>query len=66
MPKKQYKHGQIITINGKKYRLVKANPYNLCGDCHYAALPITFYPCLWCIHHLELRINLQEIKPKHE
>lgn len=63
---KQYKPGQIVTINGKKYRLTKTTPYNQCGDCQYAVLPITFYPCIWCVQHIELCINLQEIKPKHE
>ncbi len=63
MTYKQYKPGQIVTLYGKKYRIIK-NPQG-CRNCHYFTLPMK-RTCRWCIIHLDENSSLQEIKPKHE
>lgn len=63
MAHKQYKFGQIVTLYGKKYRIMK----NLhgCRNCCHFTLPMN-RTCRWCLFRLNEDMYLQEIKPKHE
>lgn len=67
---KLWKPGQIVTIDGKKYRVVKS-PFG-CANCENKHTSASDTPCATCIPHkfrsfclgVQYRITLKELKPK--
>lgn len=66
---KVWKPGQIVTINHKKYRVVK-NPFGGCVSCENIHTDASDTPCVVCIPHrfkrflgMQHEIILKELKP---
>lgn len=68
---KVWKPGQIVTIDHKKYRVVK-NSFGGCANCENIHTDASDPPCAVCIPHflhrfclgIQDKIMLKELKPK--
>lgn len=57
---KNYKAGQIVTINHKRYRLIKLpNGSFACQGCDFKPKSVREIPCNWCIKNTRINIALK-------
>ena len=63
---KKYKPGQIVTIEGKQYRIKKGQPRigPACNQCKYDNNRGCEAPCGWCLRRLGYDFYLSPIKPE--
>lgn len=64
----KWKAGQCVTIEGKRYRVVKSESKFMCTFCDFRHKPLHNYPCFGCIYEgpdlIPVDCCFQRIKPK--